>query len=122
LILLIFKSNESETASAFPLTYTTTRKYKCRLREPLARDIPANSEVQFQLTSTELTNVLVNKKVHTKENGDAWRIVTETGESRNLNLSDNPSDRSSYWPVYGFVIKSCNIFYDIYQYMLRSTS
>ena len=106
LILLIFNSNESETTSAFPLTYTTTRKYKCRLLESLVRDIPANSEVQFQLTSTELTNVLVNKKVHTKENGDVWRIVTETGESGNLNLSGNPSDGSSYWPVDGFVIKS----------------
>jgi hypothetical protein len=64
-----------------------TRKYKCRLLESLIKGIPANSEVQFQLTSTELTNVLVNKKVHTKENGDVWRIVTETGESGNLNLS-----------------------------------
>jgi hypothetical protein len=40
LILLIFNSNESETTSAFPFTYTTTRKYKCRLLEPLVRDIP----------------------------------------------------------------------------------
>ena len=55
LSLLIFNSNESETTSAFPLTYTTTRKYECRLREPLVRDIPANSEVQFQFTSTELS-------------------------------------------------------------------
>ena len=55
LSLLIFNSNESETTSAYPLTYTTTRKYKCRLLEPLVRDIPANSEVQFQFTSTELS-------------------------------------------------------------------
>jgi hypothetical protein len=105
LVLLIFNSKESETTSSFPLTYTTTRKYKCRLLEPLVRDIPANSEVQFQLTSTELTNVLVNKKVHTKENGDVWRIVTETGDSGNLKLYGNPSDGSSYSAVYGFVIK-----------------
>jgi hypothetical protein len=110
LILLIFNSNESEITSPFPLTYSSTRKYKCRLLEPLIRDIPANSEVQFQLTSTEFTNLLVNKKVHAKENGDVWRIVTETGESENLNLSGNTSDGSSYWPVDGFVIKSCNIF------------
>jgi hypothetical protein len=63
-------------------------------------------EVQFQFTSTEFTNLLVNKKVHTKENGDVWRIVTETGESGNLKLSGKPSDESSYWSVYGFVIKS----------------
>ena len=106
LVLLIFNSNESETTSSFPLTYTTTMKYKCRLLESLVRGIPANSEVQFQLTSTELTNVLVYKKVHTKENGDVWRIVIETGESGNLTLSGNPSDGSSYWPVDGFVIKS----------------
>ena len=55
LSLLIFNSNESEATSAYPLTYTTTRKYKCRLLEPLVRDIPANSEVQFQFTSTELS-------------------------------------------------------------------
>ena len=106
MILLIFNSNESETASAFPLTYTTTRKYKCRLLEPLVRDIPANSEVQFQFTSPELTELLVNKKIHTKENGDVWRIVTESDESGNLILYGNPSDGSSYWSVYGFVIKS----------------
>ena len=47
LVLLIFNSNESETTSSFPLTYTTTRKYKCRLLEPLVRDIPANSEFNF---------------------------------------------------------------------------
>ena len=92
LSLLIFNSNESETTSSFPLTYTTTRKYKCRLLEPLVRDIPANSEVQFQFTSPVFTNILVNKKVHTKENGDVWRIVTETGESGNLDLSRKPSD------------------------------
>ena len=76
----------------------------------VVRNTPANSGVQFQFTSTEFTNLLVNKKVHTKENGDVWRIVTETGEYGNLNLSGNPSDGSSYWPVGGFVIKSCNIF------------
>ena len=103
---MIFNSNESETTSAFPLTYGATRKYKCRLLKPLVRDIPANSEFQFQFTSTEFTNLLVNKKVHAKENGDVWRILTETGESGNLNLSGKPSDGSSYWPVYGFVIKS----------------
>jgi hypothetical protein len=106
LVLLIFNSNESETTSSFPLTYTTTRKYKCRLLEPLVRDIPANSEVQFQFTSTEITNLLVNKKVHAKENGDVWVIVTETGDSGNLKLSGKPSDGSSYSAVYGFVIKS----------------
>ena len=106
MILLIFNSNESETTSSFPLTYTTTRKYKCRLLEPLVRDIPANSEVQFQFTSTEITNLLVNKKVHTKENGDVWRIVTETGESGNLDFAGEPSDEGLYWPVYGFVIKT----------------
>jgi hypothetical protein len=106
LVLLIFNSNESETTSSFPLTYTTTRKYKCRLLEPLVRDIPANSEVQFQFTSTEITNLLVNKKVHAKENGDVWGIVTETGDSGNLKLSGKPSDGSSYSAVYGFVIKS----------------
>ena len=51
-------------------------------------------------------NLLVNKKVHTKENGDVWKIVIETAESGNLNLSGKPSDGSSYWRVYGFVIKS----------------
>jgi hypothetical protein len=106
LILLIFNSNESETTSSFPLTYTATREYKCRLLEPLVRDIPANSEVQFQFTSPELTKLLVNKKVHTKENGDVWRIVAETGDSGNIKLSGNPSDGSSYSAVYGFVIKS----------------
>jgi hypothetical protein len=55
LSLLIFNSNESETTSAYPLTYTTIRKYKCRLLEPLVRDIPANLDVQFQFTSTELS-------------------------------------------------------------------
>jgi hypothetical protein len=54
--------------------------------EPLVRDIPANSEVQFQFTSPELTKLLVNKKVHTKENGDVWRIVAETGDSGNLTV------------------------------------
>ena len=106
LVLLISNSNESETTSSFPLTYTATREYKCRLLEPLVRDIPANSEVQFQFTSPELTKLLVNKKVHTKENGDVWRIVAETGDSGNLKLSGNPSDGSSYSAVYGFVIKS----------------
>jgi hypothetical protein len=106
LILLIFNSKESETTSSFPLTYTATREYKCRLLEPLVRDIPANSEVQFQFTSPELTKLLVNKKVHTKENGDVWSIVAETGDSGNLKLSGNPSDGSSYSAVYGFVIKS----------------
>ena len=75
----------------------------------LVRYIPLNSEVQFQFTSTEFTNLHVNKKVHAKENGDIWKIVTETGESGSLNLSGKPSDGSSYWPVYGFVIKSWNI-------------
>ena len=106
LVLLIFNSNESETTSTFPLTYTATRKYTCRLLEPLVRDIPANSEVQFQFTSPEFTKLLVNKKVHTKENGDIWRIVTETGESGSLKLYGKPSDGSSYSAVYGFVIKS----------------
>ena len=55
LSLLIFNSNESETTSSFPLTYTTTRKYKCRLLEPLVRYIPINSEVQFQFMSTEFS-------------------------------------------------------------------
>ena len=105
LILLIFNSNESETTSPFPLTYSSTRKYKCRLLEPLVRDIPANSKVQFQFTSPVFTNLLVNNKVHTKENGDAWRIVTKTGKSGNLDFSGKPSDESSYWTVYGFVIK-----------------
>ena len=101
--MLIFNSNESETTSPFPLTYSSTRKYKCRLLEPLVRDIPANSEVQFQFTSP--VNLLVNKKVHSKENGDIWKIVTETGESRNLDSSGEPSDEDLYWPVDGFVIK-----------------
>jgi hypothetical protein len=39
-----------------------------------------------------LTKLLVNKKVHTKENGDVWRIVTETGESGNLDFAGEPSD------------------------------
>jgi hypothetical protein len=51
------------------------------------------------------TNLLVNNKVHTKENGDAWRIVTKTSKSGNLDFSGKPSDESSYWTVYGFVIK-----------------
>jgi hypothetical protein len=106
LVLLIFNSKESETTSSFPLTYTTTRKYKCRLLEPLVRDIPANSEVQFQFTSPELTELLVNKKIHTKENGDVWRIVTESDESGNLILYGNPSDESSFFALYGFAIKS----------------
>jgi hypothetical protein len=50
------------------------------------------------------TNLLVNKKVHTKENGDIWRIVTETGESGNLDFSGEPSDEGLYWPIYGFVM------------------
>jgi hypothetical protein len=106
LVLLIFNSNESETTSSFPLSYTATREYKCRLLEPLVKDISANSEVQFQFTSPELTKLLVNKKVHTKENGDVWRIVTKSNESGNLILYGNPSDGSSYLAVYGFVIKS----------------
>jgi hypothetical protein len=106
LVLLIFNSKESETTSSFPLTYTTTMKYKCRLLEPLVRDIPANSEVQFQFTSPELTKLLVNKKIHTKENGDVWRIVTESDESGNLILYGNPSDESSFFALYGFAIKS----------------
>ena len=105
LILLIFNSNESETTSPFPLTYSSTREYKCRLLEPLVRDIPANSEVQFQFTSPVLTHLLVNNKVHKKENGDVWRIVTETDDSGNLKLWGNPSDGRSYLIVYGFVIK-----------------
>ena len=105
LILLVFNSNESETTSPFPLTYSSTRKYKCRLLEPLVRYIPANSKVQFQFTSPVFTNLLVNKKVHTKENGDVWRIVTKTCKSGNLDFSGKPSDESSYWTVYGFVIK-----------------
>jgi hypothetical protein len=52
------------------------------------------------------TNLLVNEKVHTKENGDVWRIVTETGESGNLDFAGEPSDEGLYWSVYGFVIKS----------------
>jgi hypothetical protein len=51
-------------------------------------------------------SVLFNKKVHTKENGDVWRIVTETGESGNLDFAGEPSDEGLYWPVYGFVIKT----------------
>jgi hypothetical protein len=105
LVLLVFNSNESETTSPFPLTYSSTRKYKCRLLEPLVRYIPANSKVQFQFTSPVFTNLLVNNKVHTKENGDAWRIVTKTGKSENLDFSGKPSDESSDWTVYGFVIK-----------------
>ena len=105
LSLLIFNSNKSETTSPFPLTYSSTREYKCRLLEPLVRDISANSKVQFQFTSPVFTNLLVNNKLYTKENGDAWRIVTKTGKSGNLDFSGKPSDESSYWTVYGFVIK-----------------
>jgi hypothetical protein len=46
------------------------------------------------------------KKIHTKENGDVWRIVTESDESGNLILYGNPSDGSSFFALYGFVIKS----------------
>jgi hypothetical protein len=45
-----------------------------------------------EVVSDSFELLLVNKKVHTKENGDVWRIVTETGESGNLDLSRKPSD------------------------------
>jgi hypothetical protein len=47
-----------------------------------------------------------NISVFTKENGDVWRIVTESDESGNLILYGNPSDGSSFFALYGFVIKS----------------
>jgi hypothetical protein len=43
------------------------------------------------------TNLLVNKKVHTKENGDAWRIVTKTDKSGNLDFSENHIDTDIYF-------------------------
>lgn len=104
--VLIQNTAESDVISMFPITYTTTTKYKCQLFQPLVRELPANSEICFEFTSPAFESILANKKTFSKKSGDKWKVTVTTGESGELSLSGKPTGEISYWPVYTFVINS----------------
>ncbi|CAC5422614.1 unnamed protein product [Mytilus coruscus] len=64
--VLILNTTESDVTSKFPITYSTTTKYKCRLFQPLTRELPANSEISFEFTSPAFESILVIKETHGK--------------------------------------------------------
>ncbi|CAC5411599.1 unnamed protein product [Mytilus coruscus] len=104
--VLIQNTAESDVISMFPITYTTTTKYKCQLFQPLVRELPANSEICFEFTSPAFESIFANKKTFSKKSGDKWKVTVTTGESGELSLSGKPTGEISYWPVYTFVINS----------------
>lgn len=104
--VLILNTEESDVKSMFPITYTTTTKYKCKLFQPLVRELPPNSEIFFEFNSPAFESILANNKIFSEKSGEKWKVTVTTGESGELSLSGKPYGESSYCTVYTFVINS----------------
>ncbi|XP_052088560.1 kyphoscoliosis peptidase-like [Mytilus californianus] len=103
--ILVLNKKAAKIATPFPQTYSSTNEYNCHLIEPLVRNIPSNSNVRFAMSSPVIQQLLIDGKVHKKENDKLWDITVKTGYSGVLTVSAKKDNNiNSYSYIYQYVV------------------
>ncbi|CAG2230507.1 unnamed protein product [Mytilus edulis] len=65
--ILVLNKKAAKIPTPFPQTYSTTAEYNCHLIEPIARNIPSNSNVLFVMSSPVIQELLIDGKVYKRK-------------------------------------------------------
>ncbi|XP_063405161.1 kyphoscoliosis peptidase-like [Mytilus trossulus] len=103
--ILVLNKKAAKIPTPFPHTYSTTAEYNCHLIEPIARNIPSNSNVLFVMSSPVIQELLIDGKVYKKENDQLWNITLKTGGSGVVTVSAKTDNNvNSYSYIYQYVV------------------
>jgi hypothetical protein len=88
----------------YPETYSSTQEFGCKLIEPLAGQLPANSSVTCRFQSPLVLKAMV-AKTYMKQDGDEWSAtVTTPNVGEKFSISGNIVDENMYYSVFRYDI------------------
>lgn len=104
--ILVRSTRDSKVVCPFPQTFPETVKFMCRLREPLTRDLPPNTDVRFRFSSLTMQEATVMREPVPPRARNTWDVTIKTPPSGEVKIcGKDKKDGLELWAVYKFLVK-----------------